>query len=300
MSRSTFFALPLSLAALAAMPMAGCAKSDGAVPHAEMPIGDVKLASAGMPGPDMTYVADQASIKLVNAPTVSYEPLETFRTATPAGEATAEGGAEAAGGGTSGGGGVKAALTALAGKLMGGGEPGPGRPGVPGKGPRDGEDSAVKLVDMKDALNELPEHPSKLTGEPVDTAKAAAMTLAKEHLAKRLFTMKLNDEKTIGEAIGADADPKKMEFASAIMVGATWLNPNKLEVEIMCKVSDIATELESKFSSLDLTVVKAMAQDKALAAKGTGELKHEKGGTRHAKPGEMSRQAGEEGGGGGI
>ena len=111
--------------------------------------------------------------------------------------------------------------------------------------------------------------------------------------------MKLNSEKTIGEAIGADADPKKMEFTSAVMVDAKWLNPNKLEVEIMCKVSDIVSELESKFSSLDLAVVKGLEQDKGVSAKGTGDLKHEKAGVRHAKPGEMSRQAAEEGGLGG-
>ena len=99
------------------------------------------------------------------------------------------------------------------------------------------------------------------------------------------------------EAIGVEADPKAMEFSAAVMVDAKWLTPNKLEVEIMCKLSDIVSELESKFSSLDLSVVKGLEQDKGVTAKGTGDLKHEKGGTRHARPGEMSRQAAEEGGG---
>lgn len=304
MTRSKFIAIPLGLV-VAATVLPGCAKSDGATPHAETPIGDIKAASIGAPGPDMTYLTDQSQIKLVSVPTVSYEPLATFRTAKPAGESAAahgddEGDDAASGGG--GGGGImskaKMALASLAGGLMGGGGPPRGMPPMPIGDAGDGMPS-VNLADMRDPLAALPEHPSNVTGEPVETAKNAAVTLAKEHLAKRIFSMRLNPEKTIGEAIGPDADPKSMQFSSAVIVGAKWLTPNKLEVEIMCSVADIASELESKFSSLDLSVVKAMGQGKGLSAKGTGDLKHEQGGARRARPGEMSRQAAEEGGLGG-
>lgn len=300
MTCTRFIAIPLSLMA-AVLVLPGCAKSDGASPRAETPIGDLKVATVGAPGPDMAYLSDQTQIKLVAAPTVSYEPLATFRTAKPAedGSASDAGDSEAVASGGEGGimDKAKSALASLAGGLMGGGGPGRGAP--PTEGAKSGEDAspAMKLADMRDALAALPEHPSNATGEPVETAKNAAMALAKEHLAKRIFAMKLNDEKTIAEAIGADADPKKMEFGSAVMVDAKWLTPNKLEVEIMCRVSDIVAELESKFSSLDLTVVKSLEQDKGVAAKGTADLKHEKEAPRRARPGEMSRQAAEEGGG---
>lgn len=298
MTRARLLAIPMSLTVLAVF-LPGCAKSDGAEPRAETPIGGLKVASMGVPGTDSTYVADQSQMKLVSAPTVSYEPLATFRTAKPA-EAAETGGTEAAHAGSSAGGGggiMEKAKGALA-SLLGGGKVTGAVTPAPTGGAEDVENS-VKLVDMREAMSALPEHPSQVTGEPVESAKAMAIGLAKEHLAKRIFAMKLNDEKTIAEAIGADADPKKMEFSAAVMVDAKWLNPNKLEVEIMVKVSDIVSELESKFSTLDLTVVKALAQDKGISAKGTGDLKHEKGGTRRARPGEMSRQAAEEGGLGG-
>jgi len=280
----------------------GCAKSDGATPHAETPIGDLKVATVGAPGPDMAYLSDQTQIKLVAAPTISYEPLATFRTAKPAEDTSSSETEGSADGAASGGGGgimdkAKSALASLAGGLMGGGGPGRAAPPAESVAGGDSSDPALKLADMRDALAALPEHPSNATGEPVETAKNAAITLAKEHLAKRIFAMKLNDEKTIAEAIGGDADPKKMEFGSAVMVDAKWLTPNKLEVEIMCRVSDIVAELESKFSSLDLTVVKALEQDKGVSAKGTADLKHENEGPRRARPGQMSRQAAEEGGG---
>lgn len=296
MKRAKLIAIPMGLAATALF-LPGCAKSDGATPHAETPIGDNKYASVGAPGPDMTYLTDQSQIKLVTAPTVSYEPLATFRTAKPAGDSAADSGDGADAPASGGGGIMDKAKMALA-SLMGGGR---GRAGGAAAAPSpeagEAETQAVKLADMREAMAALPEHPSKVTGEPVESAKTAAMTLAKEHLAKRIFGMKISPDKTIGEAIGAAADPKAMEFSAAVMVDAKWLNPNKLEVEIMCKLSDIVSELESKFSSLDWSVVKGMEQDKGLSAKGTGDLKHEKGGTRHARPGEMSRQAAEEGGG---
>lgn len=299
MTRLTTLAIPLSLMALAAF-VPGCAKSDGATPHAETPIGDLKAATIGAPGPDSTYVADQTQIKLVSAPTVSYEPLSTFRTAKAAASETANSG-DGADGASGGGGGImdkaKMAFASLAGGLMGGGRGPAGGLPAPNGGAANADGAALKLTDMRDALAALPDHPSNVTGEPVETAKTAAITLAKEHLAKRIFAMQLNDEKTIAEAIGADADPKKMEFNSAVPVGAKWLNPNKLEVEIMCRVSDIVAELESKFSFLDLTVVKALEQDKGVSAKGTADLKHENEGPRRARPGQMSRQAAEEGGG---
>ncbi len=297
MTRVRLIAIPMSLAVLALF-LPGCAKSDGAEPQAETPIGGLKVASMGAPGTDSTYVADQSQMKLVSAPTVSYEPLATFRTAKPAAEPSDAGMSESAdssaSGGKGGGGIMDKAKSALA-SLMGGGKSAGSVPPAPTGATRDSE-NGVKLADMREAMSALPEHPSQVTGEPVESAKNMAIGLAKEHLAKRIFAMKLNEEKTIAEAIGADADPKKMEFSAAVMVDAKWLNPNKLEVEIMVKVSDIVSELESKFSSLDLTVVKALAQDKGVSAKGTGDLKHEKGGARRARPGEMSRQAAEEGG----
>ena len=300
MKRAKLIAIPMGLAASALL-LPGCAKSDGATPHAETPIGDNKYASVGAPGPDMTYLTDQSQIKLVSAPTVSYEPLATFRTAKPAGESATESGDGAATTSSGGGGGImdkaKMALASLAGGLMGGGGPPGVAPPAANADTGDADAAGVKLADMREAMAALPEHPSKVTGEPVESAKTAAITLAKEHLAKRIFAMKISPDKSIGEAIGAAADPKAMEFSAAVMVDAKWLNPNKLEVEIMCKLSDVVSELESKFSTLDWSVVKGMEQDKGVSAKGTGDLKHEKGGTRHARPGEMSRQAAEEGGG---
>jgi len=288
---------------------AGCAKSDEPAARAETPIGELKVASAGMPSADMTYVSDQSQVKLVKAPDVSYEPLETFRNAKTAesDDASASAGDGAA---SSGGTGpfskAKAALGSMLGGLMGGGAGGAAPPmptGDDADASAEGDDAdfeddeTVELVAMKDPLGELPAHPSNVTGEPIETAKAAAMAAARENLAKRIFAMKLNDEESIGEAIGADADPKSLELSASVMVGATWVNPNKLEVEIMCRLSDIVSELEQKHSSLDLNVIKAMEQDKAVAAKGIGDLKHENEPTRRARPGNMARDAAEGGGG---
>jgi len=302
MARAKNFAMCMVSTGALIVLASGCAKSDAPPAQAETPIGDVKFASAGMPAADMTYISDQSQVKLVTAPTVSYEPLETFRAAR-----AAEGAGSADGEGDSGAAGVpsgkpgpvtkaKMALASMFGGLLGGG-------GAPGEMPpmpdvdAPDDDASATLMDMKDAMAELPAHPSSVTGEPVETAKAAALANARENLAKQVFTMKINEDETIAESLGDEADPKKLELSAAVMVAATWVNPNKLEVDVMCKLSDIVAELEQKFSSLDLTVIKALEQDKGLSAKGVADLKHENAPTRRARPGEMSRDAAEGGGG---
>lgn len=81
-------------AALLAAFVFGCAKSEEGAKKAQLALGSSKLMPADMPGAEMAYVVDQASVKTVPARDVKYEPLETYRAANA--EKAAKPGGEAA------------------------------------------------------------------------------------------------------------------------------------------------------------------------------------------------------------
>ena len=311
----------------------GCAKSSDSDRHAETPIGTVKVASAGIPEADSSYLADQASVKLVAAPQVSYEPLDTFRAANAkSGGAEADkaesGEAEAAA--PSEGGplaGAKGIFSSLASKLMGGGAAGDqaeagsteadktesgddteksgdkaGDKSDSGDEADGGDEPAEKaagksdgLVAMKPAVDAVPEHPSKLTGEVIEKAKQDAIAAAKLALAKKAFALKLDPTQTVADALGNDADPKKLEFPSLVVTGYKWLDPNRLEASVMVKMSDLYNELKEKFSDKDLNPLSSLDQEMGLAATGMAPLKPEDTKPKMSKPGSAARRAAEGG-----
>lgn len=288
----------------------GCAKSADSERHAETPIGTVKVASAGSPEADSSYLVDQASVKLVAAPQVSYEPLDTFRAANAKsggaeGDKAESGEAEAAAPG--GGGplsGAKGLFSSLASKLMGGGAAGDeaesgdksesgdeadaeDKPADKAAGKSDG------LVAMKPAVDAVPEHPGKLTGDVIEKARQDAIAAAKLSLAKKAFAMKLDPTQTVADALGNEADPKKLEFPNLVVTGYKWLDPNRLEASVMVKMSDLYNELKEKFSDKDLNPLSSLDQEMGLAATGMAPLKAEDTKPKMSKPGSTARRAAE-------
>ncbi|MBI5762319.1 MAG: hypothetical protein HZA51_02205 [Planctomycetes bacterium] len=85
-------------AALLAVFLFGCAKSDEGAKRAQLALGSNKLMPADMPAAELAYVMDQASVKTVPARDVKYEPLETYRAANAEKAAKSTGDASDAGG----------------------------------------------------------------------------------------------------------------------------------------------------------------------------------------------------------
>jgi hypothetical protein len=244
----------------------------------------------------MTFVSDQTQVKLLAEQTVSYEPLETFRTAKANGGSkpeAAEGADDAAdesGDSPAKGGGALDAAKSLLSSLTGGkkgskpAEPDDEKPAEPAP--------PLNLVDPRGPMNQIPAHPAGKTGPAVEKAKEDAVKAAKGEMIRAVFGVKPDPSGTLAELLSIEPNADTLELPSLQIVGMKWLDQKRLEVEVQVLAADVVHAIKLKFPDDDLPLDAAFDPNKAVEAKGVGELKDESAGDR-ALPGERARRASE-------
>lgn len=262
---------------------------------------------------DHDYVVDQTQVKLLSAVSTSYDPYETFIKEEPRGSDMADAGGRMASAGDPGGR-SSSWWQRIAGRMMGGGPPAGMDPGGDDgasisdqaktleKMLRDqGLDVTVttdedgtptfniggpSLVDARPEVTAIPPKPASRPGMSFESTKTAAVAEARKNLIKTILATNIDEELTIGDEVDVDAESADWTLDDLQVVAMTWLDADRLEVEIQISVENLLIELEDTYPEADLSALEDVDQDKCFTAKGVGNF----GASRNTPPDSRTRR----------
>ncbi len=258
---------------------AGCAKSSDENRRAQ----HARAGLMGGPGPevDLGYLADQAQVKLLPDPGVTFQPYEIGVDKS----ALASAGSGGMPGGAAPGGGSW--WQRIAGRLKSGGsgEPPTGMP-MPGMTPDDATPSddapadagdaelagRLGLVDKRPVVNAMPPKPGARPGMDLESARTGALADARSKMKSAILDAEIEDEWTLADDLDVDSEDAELELANIEVVAMSWVDGDRLEVEVQITVENVLGELKTAFPDADLSDLEELDQQKCFVAKGVGGI----------------------------